>query len=126
MSENHQEQRQLVASRIKQARRTIGMDTLELARALGVSRREINYLEVGRHQPHLRTLAAMARLTGRSVEWLMGEEAEGGRACVAKLRLSSSANLFLHADRESACRQELEAGTERKRRHSAVRNPKRR
>ena len=78
MSENHQDQRELVASRIRQARRTSGMGTLEFARALDVSRREINYLEVGRHQPRLRTLAAMARLTGRSVEWLMGEEAEEG------------------------------------------------
>ena len=54
------------------------MDTLEFARALGVSRREINYLEVGRHQPGLRTLSKIVDLTGKSYEWLSGVEVEEG------------------------------------------------
>jgi transcriptional regulator with XRE-family HTH domain len=79
VSENHdqaQDRRQLVAARIREARRSLGMDTLEFARALGVSRREINYLEVGRHQPGLRTLSKLVHLTGKSYEWLSGVEAE--------------------------------------------------
>jgi transcriptional regulator with XRE-family HTH domain len=77
VSERHdqvQDRRQLVAARIREARQSVGLDTLEFARALGVSRREINYLEVGRHQPGLRTLSKIAQLSGKSYEWLSGVE----------------------------------------------------
>jgi len=94
VSEHHdqtQDRRRLVAARIREARRSRGMDTLEFARALGVSRREINYLEIGRHQPGLRTLSKIVDLTGKSYEWLSGVEVEEGR------NVSSTAAARRHA-----------------------------
>jgi len=98
VSENHdqaQDRRQLVAAHIREARRSLGMDTLEFARALGVSRREINYLEVGRHQPGLRTLSKIVQLTGKSYEWMSGVEVEEGAnvsSTAAALKLATEAD----------------------------------
>ena len=100
VSEHHdqtQDRRRLVAVRIREARRSRGMDTLEFARALGVSRREINYLEVGRHQPGLRTLSKIVDLTGKSYEWLSGVEVEEGRNVSST---ASALKLAIEADSE--------------------------
>jgi transcriptional regulator with XRE-family HTH domain len=98
VSEHHDQahdRRQLVAARIREARRSRGMGTLEFARALGVSRREINYLEVGRHQPGLRTLSKIVDLTGKSYEWLFGVEVEEGAnvfSTAATLKIATEAD----------------------------------
>lgn len=62
----------LVAARIRRARRTSGNPTLDqLASAVESSRQHLIKLEKGQHRPRAEMLTKIAEATGRSVGWFL-------------------------------------------------------
>ena len=68
----------MIASRIREARETLPgqrghLSREDLAHRIGVSTPTLRRWEVGNH-PDAEVLLALARETGRSLEWLLGAE----------------------------------------------------
>lgn len=63
-----------LGDRIRRARLSAGMDRLELAGKLGVSRAAVGYWETDRSQPKdiMETLRQIAEITGVGEDWLFG------------------------------------------------------
>lgn len=76
VSQTQTHHRQVVAERVKASRLALGMSCRQFAEALGVSKREVNYLEAGRHQPGLVTLAKLVEVTGRDLAYFAALEAK--------------------------------------------------
>ena len=62
---------ELVASRIRRARRGSDATLDQLATAVESSRQHLIKLEKGQHRPRAEMLAKIAEATGRSVEWFL-------------------------------------------------------
>lgn len=71
MSENDQ---QLVASRIREAREALGLTQEEVSAALGIPRTSVHAMEAGKRGVSALELRRMAHLYRRRVEWLLGED----------------------------------------------------
>jgi transcriptional regulator with XRE-family HTH domain len=62
----------LIAARIRRARRTSPVSTLDqLAAAIDSSRQHLIQLEKGLHRPRAETLTKIAEATGKPVEWFL-------------------------------------------------------
>lgn len=62
----------LIAARIRRARRTSELATLDrLAEAVGSSRQHLIKLEHGKHRPRAPLLTRIAEATGKPVEWFL-------------------------------------------------------
>ena len=64
-----------MATRLKIARVGVDLKQDELAQRIGVSRQTISHWERGGAQPSLGDAAALARVTGVTLDWLAGGEA---------------------------------------------------
>lgn len=71
MSENELE---VVASRIREARESLGLTQEEVSGALGIPRTSVNAMEAGKRGVSALELRRLARLYRRRVEWLLGED----------------------------------------------------
>ena len=69
--------RQLVARRLLEARAAADLSQADAGMKAGVSTVTIYRWEKGKHLPTRRTLAALARIYGRTAEWLTGETMVG-------------------------------------------------
>ena len=71
MSEN---EREVVASRIREARESLGLTQEEVSGALGIPRTSVHAMETGKRGVSALELRRLARLYRRRVEWLLGED----------------------------------------------------
>ena len=71
MSENELE---VVASRIREARESLGLTQEEVSGALGIPRTSVHAMEAGKRGVSALELRRLARLYRRRVEWLLGED----------------------------------------------------
>ncbi|WP_226920592.1 helix-turn-helix transcriptional regulator [Georgenia subflava] len=71
MSENELE---VVASRIREARESLGLTQEEVSGALGIPRTSVHAMETGKRGVSALELRRLARLYQRRVEWLLGED----------------------------------------------------
>lgn len=71
MSENELE---VVAARIREARESLGLTQGEVSGALGVPRTSVAAMEAGKRGVSALELRRLARLYRRRVEWLLGED----------------------------------------------------
>lgn len=62
-----------IGERIRRARMEAGLTQDQLADAIGVKMRQVQYYEADRSDPY-RKLARIAEVTGKPVEWLRGAE----------------------------------------------------
>uniref|UniRef100_UPI003F4954DA helix-turn-helix domain-containing protein n=1 Tax=Paenarthrobacter ureafaciens TaxID=37931 RepID=UPI003F4954DA len=65
---------QVVASRIREARESLGLTQEEVSGALGIPRTSVNAMEAGKRGVSALELRRLARLYRRRVEWLLGED----------------------------------------------------
>jgi transcriptional regulator with XRE-family HTH domain len=73
----------VVASRIREARESLGLTQEEVSGALGIPRTSVHAMETGKRGVSALELRRLARLYRRSVEWLLGEEVEPPAAAAA-------------------------------------------
>lgn len=71
MAENELE---VVASRIREARESLGLTQEEVSGALGIPRTSVHAMETGKRGVSALELRRLARLYRRRVEWLLGED----------------------------------------------------
>jgi transcriptional regulator with XRE-family HTH domain len=71
MSEN---ELKIVASRIREARESLGLTQEEVSTALGIPRTSVHAMEAGKRGVSALELRRLARLYRRRVEWLLGED----------------------------------------------------
>ena len=62
----------LFNERLLQLRKEKGLSQLELAKVLGTTQRRISYMELGRVEPDLTTLVAIAQYFEVSTDYLIG------------------------------------------------------
>ena len=61
--------------RLSRSRRFVGLDQDDMARLLGRSRNTISAWERGVNEPPVSAVAAWARITGQTIDWIMwGDE----------------------------------------------------
>lgn len=77
--------RQVSGDRLRKARNDAGMTQAQLARAAGVSERNIVRWENNQHTPRIEHLIAISKATGTPMEELYGDDAEADRAMLAEL-----------------------------------------
>ncbi|MFC8524356.1 MULTISPECIES: helix-turn-helix transcriptional regulator [Micrococcaceae] len=63
-----------VASRIREARESLGLTQEEVSSALGIPRTSVHAMETGKRGVSALELRRLARLYRRRVEWLLGED----------------------------------------------------
>ncbi|MGB6165793.1 MAG: helix-turn-helix domain-containing protein [Pseudonocardiaceae bacterium] len=66
----------VMASRLREARETIGLTQADTASALGIPRSSVVALEAGKRKVTGLELRRLARLYRRSVAWMLGEDNE--------------------------------------------------
>jgi transcriptional regulator with XRE-family HTH domain len=71
MSEN---ELKVVASRIREARESLGLTQEEVSGALGIPRTSVHAMEAGKRNVSALEVRRLARLYQRRVEWLLGED----------------------------------------------------
>lgn len=71
MPENEQ---RVVAARIREARESLGLTQEEVSGALQIPRTSVHAMEAGKRGVSALELRRLARLYGRRVEWLLGED----------------------------------------------------
>lgn len=71
MSEN---ELRVVASRIREARESLGLTQEEVSGALGIPRTSVHAMEAGKRGVSALELRRLSRLYRRRVEWLLGED----------------------------------------------------
>lgn len=71
-----QNEHQVVAARLRDARLAVGLTQADSATALGISRPAVAALEKGSRKVTGLELRRLARLYQRSVGWLLGDDAE--------------------------------------------------
>ena len=62
------------SERLQQLRKEKGMSQLELANVIKTTQRRISYMEVGKVEPDLATLVALAKFFEVSTDYLIGIE----------------------------------------------------
>lgn len=66
----------VVGARLREGRETLGLTQEDVAGALGIPRTSVIAFEAGRRNVTALELRRLARLYRRSVEWILGEDAE--------------------------------------------------
>lgn len=64
----------VVASRIREARESLGLTQEEVSGALGIPRTSVHAMEAGKRGVSALELRRLSRLYRRRVEWLLGED----------------------------------------------------
>ena len=77
-------------NRVEQLRVAEGWTKVELGDRLNVSRQTIHAIESGRYDPSLPLALAIAKLFGRSVEQIFGEDNSADRAKEGKKQKAAS------------------------------------
>jgi transcriptional regulator with XRE-family HTH domain len=90
-----------IGARIRLARTTKGLTQVDLAAAIGVSRAHLTNVEGGNGGLALDKLSALARETGTTVAWLIGE---AGPVDQAEAELTAAFRSLDQRDRETALR----------------------
>ena len=75
-AQDAQNEHQVVAARLRDARLAVGLTQADTATALGISRPAVAALEKGSRKVTGLELRRLARLYQRSVGWLLGDDAE--------------------------------------------------
>ncbi|MGH3549928.1 MAG: helix-turn-helix transcriptional regulator [Pseudonocardiaceae bacterium] len=70
------DEHRVMASRLREARETIGLTQADTASALGIPRSSVVALEAGKRKVTGLELRRLARLYRRSVAWLLGEDSD--------------------------------------------------
>lgn len=70
------EMRELLAKRIKEARKMAGLSQAQVANMLGLHRPSVSEIEAGNRQVSTEELTQLAEIFDVSVSWLVGEAAE--------------------------------------------------
>lgn len=70
------DEQRVVAARIREARESLGLTQEEVSGALQIPRTSVHAMEAGKRGVSALELRRLARLYGRRVEWLLGEEPE--------------------------------------------------
>ena len=65
----------MIAQRLTQARREIGLDQQSLSRQIGVSKATISRIESGERKPGGKLLVKLADILGVTTDWLLGRDA---------------------------------------------------
>lgn len=78
-----------IGLRVQLMREMTGMAQEELAKACGVSRQTISYLENGQHQTRLRTLNKVADALETTVSVLLGEDPMPGGSLTPEVRVEA-------------------------------------
>lgn len=68
-----QEKRQIIASRIREARRLAGLSQGQVAKLLGLQRPSVTEMEAGNRAVAAEELSKLAEIFDVSVAWLLGE-----------------------------------------------------
>lgn len=69
----HDEKRQIIASRIREARKMAGLSQGQVATMLGLQRPSVTEIEAGNRAVGAEELAELAKMFEVSVAWLLGE-----------------------------------------------------
>lgn len=69
----HTEKRQIIASRIREARRLAGLSQGQVAKMLNLQRPSVSEIEAGNRAVAAEELAKLAEIFDVSVAWLLGE-----------------------------------------------------
>lgn len=72
---NQDDKRQIIASRIREARRMAGLSQGQVAKMLGLQRPSVTEIESGNRAVAAEELAKVAEIFDVSVAWLLGEGA---------------------------------------------------
>ncbi|MGH3304229.1 MAG: helix-turn-helix transcriptional regulator [Streptosporangiaceae bacterium] len=80
----------VVGARLRAGRETLGLTQEDVAGALGIPRTSVIAFEAGRRNVTALELRRLARLYRRSVEWLLGEDAEPAAMDGALYRATAS------------------------------------
>lgn len=68
--------KQIIAARIRQARKMAGLSQGQVARIMGLHRPSVSELEAGRRSVSAEELAQLAHIYDVGLSWLAGEDAE--------------------------------------------------
>lgn len=64
--------REVLAIRLKEIRKEIGINQVEVAAKIGVARTNISKYENGQLEPNVETIGKLAELYDVSIDWLFG------------------------------------------------------
>lgn len=70
-------ERSIFAQRFREARKKKGLSVEKVAWALDIEPSSVNWWEMGRNNPRINRLPAIARLLDVSLDWLLGMDVEG-------------------------------------------------
>jgi transcriptional regulator with XRE-family HTH domain len=84
-----EDKRQIIASRIREARRLAGLSQGQVAKMLGLQRPSVTEMESGNRAVAAEELAKLAELFDVSVAWLLGEGAKQLDAQGDRLQLAA-------------------------------------
>lgn len=84
------EEQSEIGRRVRIARETLGLTQEEAATALGMKRTSVTQMELGKRNITATELVQLAKLYRRSVEWLLGQEADAAVAATALFRATKS------------------------------------
>jgi transcriptional regulator with XRE-family HTH domain len=73
---NDTEKREIIASRIREARKMAGLSQAQVAQMLGLHRPSISEIEAGNRSVSAEEISKLAQVYEVSVSWLLGEGAE--------------------------------------------------
>jgi transcriptional regulator with XRE-family HTH domain len=73
---NDTEKREIIASRIREARKMAGLSQAQVAKILGLHRPSISEIEAGNRSVSAEEISKLAEIYEVSVSWLLGEGAE--------------------------------------------------
>ena len=79
-----------VGARLREGRETLGLTQEDVAGALGIPRTSVIAFEAGRRNVTALELRRLARLYRRTVEWLLGEDAESAPVDGALFRATAN------------------------------------
>jgi transcriptional regulator with XRE-family HTH domain len=81
--------REIIAERIREARRMSGLSQAQVAKMLGLQRPSVSEMEGGNRAVSAEELAQLAEIYDVSVSWLLGEGARKADPQDAKLQLAA-------------------------------------
>ena len=76
MAEREESRKQIIASRIREARKMAGLSQGQVARILGLHRPSISQVEAGQRNVSAEELSRLAEIYDVALSWLAGEDAE--------------------------------------------------
>jgi transcriptional regulator with XRE-family HTH domain len=86
---NNDDKRQIIASRIREARRLAGLSQGQVAKMLGLQRPSVTEIESGNRTVAAEELAKLAGIFDVSVSWLLGEDTDQIDAHGDRLQLAA-------------------------------------